>query len=342
MRDSPPLIIMRTLPDQVELRIESSIGGTLLDSPANVPATVTIGEMGHHLAQANVPILGVQWAIYGGNPVAGYVFNQAFGQVIPLTPPEFIANPLTFAFTTAGTYAVRVLIETAYGMGYAFRTFTVTEPQINFFDSQTATVGLQMVDGKPWIMFGDPGGAGPPGITMNAVLFGQQSAPGRVGILQLATNQRTATGAGMGEAYHNTQNGMTVLDVGPGGAYTFYQGVIDALPVGGNAQVLVDDGPGSQLGPPFTLVSIGDAEPGPETYQSFLMFCADSPGAIWVPLSVLSWSWEGYTRLANGVWQPVSEPRNAVNPAGMPTNQFPTWTANTTTGVWAEGPGMNV
>ena len=176
---------------------------------------------------------------------------------------------------------------------------------------------------------------------MNAVLFGQQSSPGLVGILQLATNQRTGTDAD-NNPYHNTQNGIAVLDVGLGGAYTFYQNQIDALPVGVNAQVVVDDAPGQQLGPPMSLVSIGDEAPGPETYQAFLMFCSDSPGSIWVPLNVLTWTWEGYTELqADATWGPVQEPNNLVNPAGVATGQFPTWTGKTTSGGWALGPGMS-
>lgn len=142
-----------------------------------------------------------------------------------------------------------------------------------------------------------------------------------------------------GRPYHNTQNGQAALDVGPGGAYTFYQDVIEPLPVGGNAQVLVTDGPGNQLGPPLTLVAIGDGEPVvPESYQAFLMFAADSPGAVWVPLSVLNWSWEGYIQQQpDGSWGPIEKPGNAVNPAGTPTSLFATWTLNTTTGGWVQG-----
>lgn len=274
----------------------------------------------------------------GGNPVAGYTISQTLGQDLPLMPAALQENPLTFAFTTPGTWTVGVYIWTEEGEGFVSNTFEITAPQVNFFESQTGQIDVYMIAGQPWLSFGIQGA---PGITMNAVLFGQQSTPGEVGILQLATNQRYGTDA-QGLPYHNTQNGQAVLDVGPGGAYTFYQDVIDDLPVGGNAQVLVTDGPGNELGPPLTLVSIGQNDGGPEvvpeSYQAFLMFRADSPGAIFVPLSVLVWNWEGFTQQQpDGSWGAVQVPDNAVNPSGEPTNQFPTWTLNTTTGGWVQG-----
>ncbi len=329
-----------SLPEHVELRIESSVGGTRRLEDANDLFTVTVGEMGQHVAVSNVPILGVQWQISGGNPVANYIVNPTLGQVVPVTPADLVVNPLTFAFTTAGTYVVGVTIWTAYGPGFVSNTFVVTAPQVNYFESETSQVGIQTMQNTPWIMFGSPqGSGGRPGIIMKAVVFGQQSTPGFVGILQLVINQRTGVITSYNPV-HNSQNGIPALDVGPGGAYVFYQNVIEDLPVGGNAHVMVDDGPGAQLAPPLTLVSIGDQEPGPESYQAFLMFCAASPGAIWVPLSVLNWNWEGYAELqSDGTWSPVQEPGNAVNPSGVATSQFPTWTVNTTTGFWVAGPG---
>lgn len=336
MHESPRFI--RPLPDHVKLGIRSVLGGREVDQAAADTFTASVGEMGQHVAQSNVPILAVVWQISGGDPVAGYLITQALGQVLPLLPGALQENPLTFAFTTPGTWTVAVYILTEEGEGFASNTFVITAPEVNFFDSQTGQVGVFTIAGQPWLSFGIQGA---PGITMNAVLFGQQSTPGEVGILQLATNQRYGTDA-QGLPYHNTQNGQAVLDVGPGGAYTFYQDELVPLAVGGNAQVMVTDGPGNLLGPPLTLVSIGENEGSPEvvpeSYQAFLMFCADSPGAIFVPLSVLMWNWEGFTeQQPDGSWGAVQDPGNAVNPTGTPTSFFPTWTLNTTTGGWVQG-----
>lgn len=318
------------LPADVQLNIMSIVGGRPAGA-GNVPFPVTVGESGQHTAQASVPVSGVSWTITGGNPIAGYMVTRTLGQVLPLMPAALQQNPLSFVFTTPGFWTVTATIRTQSGVGRVTRTFEVQAPQVNFFESQTGQVGVHTMNGSQMLMFGTPAAHG---IVMNAVVFGQQNVPGQVGILQLATNQRFGSDA-QHRLYHNTQNGMAALDVGPHGGYTFYQGVISPLPLDGNAQVLVNDRPAQGLGADMVLVAIGDGNPVvPERYQAFLMFQASSPGAVWVPLSVLTWTWEGFSQMqANGTWGPVQAPGNAVNPAGVPTNQFPQWALNTTTGV---------
>ena len=331
---------VKKLREDIWFEIESTVGDKVLvagDGTGDPDATytVTVGEVGRHIARSNVPILAVQWVIAGGGPVAGYTVNQAAGVVEPITPTMMASNPLTFAWSSGPSCVVGVYIVTAYGRGYVENSFSVTSPHVNFFESMTEQVYVGPYGGRTFLRFGDPSDPSTPGIVLNAVLFGAQSAAGRVGILQLATNQRTGSDSS-GQAYHWSLNGRAVLDVGPGAAYTFYQDTIVDLPVGGNAQIDVTDAPAAELGPPFSLVSIGDGNPVvAESYCAYLMFSPS--GGIWIPLSVLTWTWEGYSQLVEKSWGPVQQPGNRVNPSGVPTVNFPTWNANTAAGHWVIG-----
>lgn len=330
----------RRLAEHVKVGIRSTLGEQVLATgePADPDDTYTVcvGQMIQHLAVSNVPILSVQWVV-GGSGVANYTLTPNAGTVTPITSDMLVQNPLTFAFTSADDWTVGVYITTAYGTAYVTNDFVVTAPQVNFLDSMTQQVYVGAYAGGTYLRFGDPDDPTVPGIVINAVLFGAQNVPGWVGILQLATNQRFGTDD-EGRPWHWSLNGQAVLDVGPGGAYMFYQNQIEVLAPGANAQFDITDAPALELGPPFQFVAVGDGDPiVPETYESYLMFIPVGPGSIWVPLSVLTWSWEGYSQFENGTWGPVRQPNNAVNPLGVLTDVFPTWTTNTNAGQWVAG-----
>ncbi len=295
--------------------------------------TVCVGQVGQHLATSNVPILAVQWVFAGGGPVANYTATPNAGILMPVTPQMLVTNPLTFAWSAGGASAVGVYIYTAYGTGFASNNFQVTAPEVNFLDSMTSQVYVGPQNNVTFLSFGNPSG-GHPGITINNVVFGAQNVPGLLGIIQLATNQRFGTDTD-NQPWHWSLNGQSVLDVGQTGT-VFYQNEIAALNPGGNSRFDVTDSPALQLGPSFQLVAVGDGNPVvPETYNSYLMF--QPAGGIWVPLSMLTWNWAGFSQLENAVWSAPQEPENAVNPLGVPTNTFPTWTANTAGGHWVAG-----
>ncbi|HHH30716.1 MAG TPA: hypothetical protein ENK57_20565, partial [Polyangiaceae bacterium] len=79
---------VKKLREDIWFEIESTVGDKVLvagDGTGDPDATytVTVGEVGRHIARSNVPILAVQWVIAGGGPVAGYTVNQAAGVVEP-------------------------------------------------------------------------------------------------------------------------------------------------------------------------------------------------------------------------------------------------------------------
>lgn len=200
--------------------------------------------------------------------------------------------------------------------------------------------------GTQFIRFGDPANPAAPGITINCVAFGAQNVPGTLAFLQLANNMKTATDAQTGKPYHWSLNGQFVLDVGPNNAWVFYQNAFEPLAPNANGQFDITDSPALELDADlFILESIGEGEGGPvvpETYQTYLMFCPASPNAIYVPIAMLSWSWEGYSQFEDGAWSPVQQPGNSVDPVGTATTNFPTWNGNTNGGQWVPGLGDNV
>jgi hypothetical protein len=333
---TPP---QRRLPDHVKLGIRSTIGDQVVatgePSAADTTYTVCVGQVGQHTATSSVPILSVEWVISGGGPVANYAPTQASGILTPVTPPMLAHNPMTFAWSVGGPAVVGVNIHTAYGTGYTANNFQVTAPQVNFLEAMTGQVNVGPQNGGTFLSFGNPA-AGIPGITINALTFGAQNVPGILGIIQLATNERFRTDTD-DQPWHWSLNGQTVLDIGM--THTvFYQNQIAQLNPGANAQFDVTDAPALQLGPPCKLVAVGDGDPVvPETYNSVLMF--QPGGGIWVPLSVLTWYWAGYSELenlANNIWSPPQQPENSFNPLGTATHIFPTWNSNTAAGQWVD------
>lgn len=324
----------RPLPDHVKIGIRTTLGDQVLATGEPTPDanyTVCVGQMGQHLATCNVPIIGVTWVLSGVNGVANYTATTAAGFVTPIT--NLTMNPLIFAWAGPGPCFVGVYVYTAYGTGYAQNNFTVTAPQVNFLEAATSQVQVAPISGNQFLQFGNQS-LQQPGITINAVVYGAQSVTGTLAIFQLCTNERFATDTD-NKPWYWSLNGQSVLDVGMTQSVIYQEEVATSTP-GASAQFDVTDSPAMQLGPPLQFMAIGDGEPVvPETYNSYLMF--QPAGGIWVPLSVLTWNWAGYSQLENGVWSAAQDPENSVNPLGVVTTNFPTWTGNTGNGGWIQG-----
>lgn len=330
------------LPPHLRMGIQLKVGDQIVATgdrgDANDTYTVCVGQILQCTATSDVPILAVWWLV-NGSAVADYSITSNAGVVTPISPSMYATNPLRLAFVTAGTCSVGVYITTACGRGYVQHNFDVTAPHINFFDSHTGHVYVGPSEGKTYLRFGTPSDPSGPGITINAVLYGTQSTRGRVGILQLAVSALFGFDDN-DRPWHWSNNGTPVLDVGPGGAYIFYQNEVKELPQGGNADLQITDAPAVQLASPLQYVAVGNEEGrGPEVYKSYLMFAPADGAAIFVPLSVLTWSWNGYSLRTSEGWGPVQRPGNTVDPSGTPTAEFPVWSSNTLYGHWVSGFG---
>ena len=329
------------LPDHVRLGIVSRVGTKDL---AGVPMQkdgdgygIVIGEMGQHLATASVPILAVSWVVPNHCvPVMNYAISQQAGVVTPM-PPTLTSNPITFAWTAPGATYVGVHITTEHGTAYVENYFYVEGPSVSRFYSQTGQPYAGPFENRIFLRFGNPPG---PGIQVLARAACPNDVSGAIAILQLADNQRVGADTDH-VSWHWSLNGQLVLDVGPDAAWLFYQNQVTQISAGNSGDIDISDAPATELGPPFRLVSIGAGSPTtPETYHTCLMFRSSAPGAIWVTLAVLTWSWEGYSELEDKEWSPVKEPNNTVNPIGVASNILPTWTTNTNTGRWELGFGQ--
>jgi hypothetical protein len=62
-----------------------------------------------------------------------------------------------------------------------------------------------------------------------------------------------------------------------------------------------------------------------DNYTMWLMFQPNSPGAAWVPLKKVNWSWNAQATLSNGNW--THSGNNSPNPMFENTTDFPTWTS---------------
>lgn len=338
-----PMTDLHPLPEDFAFSIYSTVGGIPVDSQSRNPDdtyTVCVGQMGTHLAVCNYPILSVQWVITPGTAgVADYLISSQTGVVVPIPGAAMVQNPLVFAFAQAGNVVVGVYVVTPVGTGSAYNSFVVTAPQVNFLDSMTGAPQVRSNNTAGRLLFG-PAPGQTDGIIINASLFGGQNVPGQVGILQLVNNQRFLIHIDGGDKYHWNLNNQWVLDVGPENAYIFYQNAMDTLYPGSNAQFEVTDTPSSDLASFLQLVSIGDQDSDPETYMAYLMFQPVGQGSIFVPLSVLTWFWAGYTEREGDNWSPVKNPENSVNPLGEAATVFPQWTNYSFAGAWVPGMGQ--
>jgi len=334
MSTTPLPIVLTAQPDHVHLELRSTVNDSVISSHDPEPDTMymaCIGQFTMHLVEASLPILGVHFVIGGGGPVANYVATVNTGTVLPVTPVMLVANPLTFVFSAAGPAVVGVYVTTEYGTTYLMNNFMVTAPQ-GYFTSMTGQVRVAADAAGTFLRFTND--APLAGIVMTPALTGTQSAAGSVAVFQIATNHRFRTDTDH-QPWHWSLNGQDVLDIGMTNTVE-YQNVVGQLQPGGIYQNFFTDSPAMQLIPAFPFASVGDGQPLiPETYNAYLMF--QPAGGIWVPLSVMTWTWAGFAQFEQGAWSAAQDAQNILNPVGVPTNTFPTWTQNTQNGQWVAG-----
>lgn len=314
---------------RLELRTFDTEGNPvpLTDGPATIGQPVQV-----YAINPSGPILAVAFNFDMTAVVETFLASEDAGNPVPYDAAGLVVNPLTFCPIKAGPLLVTCTVTTPQGPQYVSITVQISAPTVTALSAITGNPEVWTTGGKTLLQLtNQPNG---PGITITATVNGTQALPGTLAFIQIARNARWLTGSD-----HRTHpwslNGQPVVDVGGGGSY-IYQNTTEPLAPQQQAQTIwITDSPGQELGNPneFDMCSIGEQN-APETYQSFLMFCANAMGSIWVPLAVLNWNWGGFSEVTNGAWGPVEDPQCQPNPGGMATRQFPTWQGNTSQGTW--------
>ena len=319
--------------------VEVKVGTECLLKGANDQITTVIGSLNTHTATSSHPIQSVQWTIEGRqNTVANYVTSTNSGTVTLLTDEDLTKNPITFAWWRSGTYKVTATITTSDGTEVVTNTFVVTAPlvrDVNWNEGEgVVAVGSYREEGQ-MIRFADESNFNKDGLYMNFVVGGVQSSPGILAGIQLACNQRVAE-YNDGKFFKRAINGIFVLDVGLTNT-VLYQNYTEPLDnTGGTATYDPHDGPGQGLNiTDLKAMYIGDGNPEvvPETYLMYAMFKPNLPAAIWVPIKVLKWGWEGYTDYISGAWTPAKDGEIPTPVPSDPSN-FPEWDKNTNDNNW--------
>lgn len=329
------------VPGIVRPLVEVDAGGQLLDGVAEgalAVYTTTVGAMLTLTARAPSPILSTTWTVEGMQyAVTGYTASLNVGQPIPLTPDELHGDTLRLSWWKPGTYAVTCTMFTTTGSLVSTDQYVVTAPLVRDFNWQTGVVGVGTYFGKQFLRLAfSMDQFDRDGMLMHAVVAGQQQGPGIVAGIQLACQQRFCTMTDS-FSYRLNSNGEWILDIGLTGS-VLYQGHWVPLPADGqNVEYDANDGPGAELNPRILramFVGDGDVEPVvPEMYRMYLMFKPYLVDAIWVPIKVLEWGWEGYTTYESGAWSPAQAAGIPLPRAYDPVD-FPTWTRNTSQDDW--------
>lgn len=327
----------RRIPDEVQLGVEARTSdGQPALAGADDDVTTTVGVIYEHVAVSNVPILSVQWAIdgYPNATVVDYQPTLTNGTFVNLTPASLFENPVHFGWWLPGTYTVTAWIETAYGWGSASHTFNVSAPLVRDFNGMTGVVGVGIYQGSEFLRLAKSmQNFGADGLQVQAIVAATQSISGTLGGIQLASNERFVTHQD-GSNWRLNTNSTYILDVGMTNS-VLYQN--HAVPIGTDGNNVIwdaNDGPGQGLDSALLSAAfIGDGDPVvPETYRMHLMFLANSVGAVWVPLSIVEWSWQGFTQFESGVWTPAQDPGASLSNPQAPA--FPQWAANTSQSQW--------
>ncbi len=300
--------------------------------------TTVIGALGTHTAYSPYPIQSVQWSIDGMQyTVANYQTSTASGRVTLLTDDDLKTNPITFAWWRSGTYNVTATIVSSGGTQVETNTFVVTAPlvrDVNWTGDGVVAVGQYKTEG-PMIRLADKSDFDKDGMYMNFVVAGIQSVRGTVAGIQLAQNERVAE-YNDGRYWKLATNGTLILDVGLTNTVLYQNYTVPLSNTGGNINYEPNDGPGQGLKiDELNTMYIGDGTPQvvPETYYMYAMFLPDLPAAIWVPIKVLKWGWEGYTEYDNGTWSPAKEGK-IPTPDPFDPLDFPEWSDNTNNKNW--------
>ena len=340
-------IQLKKLPENVKLWIElRTLENNILQPSTETEITTIIGQRLQHIACSNVPISAVRWDIDNiETTVANYTVTLELGQKTTLTQENLISNPITFCWWRGGRYTVTCTVETASGVGQVSQSFNVTSPLVRDFNAKTGTVGVGIHENSMFIRLAREDNFNKDGIYMNAIVSGEQSTPGYLAGIQLASNQRIMTLAGdTPTPCHLSTNGQYILDTGMTDDDMGVTGTIwyqnHFVTIYNNRQNVIyeaNDGPGAELNSSLInamFIGDGDQDPTvPEYYQMYLMFSPDVAGAIWVPIKILQWGWEGYTTYSDNTWQPAQD-TNIPEPVSSDPVDFPQWNSNTSQSKW--------
>jgi hypothetical protein len=269
--------------------------------------------------------------------IKNYEFTDTQAVLTPLQPSDLTANPTEVIFYEPGEQGIFVSGFGPEGPASTGDTAQILAPDVESFGGQIgqATVAVD-TNQQPWfqLLLEGPPGPSADGVYLQATVANPELA-GTIGLIQLACNERFITHTD-NSVWQLTINGNYVLDTG-GGQYLFYQNQQAEIESGEVRSLDMTDAPGmpldsSAMSGLFVPLNEGDT---PESYQTYLMFQPDDPGAIWVALAMVAWNWNGFTSFVNGDWEPAQgEP---IPPIGGPTMYPPppTWnTNNNPPAVW--------
>ena len=326
-------------PASKNVSVEVNVGTECLVKEANQQITTVIGALNTLTATSTYPIQSVQWSITGEeSTVANYVISTASGTVTLLTNEDMTKNPITFAWWRSGTYNVTATITTSGGVGVVTDTFVVTAPlimDVNWNEGDGVVAVGSYQDQGPMIRLADKSNFNKDGMYMNFVVAGNQSSTGMLAGIQLACNERVAE-YNDGKYWKRAINGIFVLDVGLTNTVLYQNYEVPIGNTGGTVTYEPHDGPGQGLKiNDLKAMYVGDGTPEvvPETYLMYTMFKPNLPAAIWVPIKVLKWGWEGYTEYISGAWTPAKDGKIPTPVPSDPSN-FPQWDKNTNDSNW--------
>ena len=292
------------------------------------PYVVTGGQSIRCTAVSDEPIQALLWAVEG-QTVASYTLSTGPSFPDPLTQFDLMQNPLEFFWIAGGTHSVSVQVITSSGQETLTRTFHITTPTIEFFNSDTGEVQIIDHNGNPALAFVDPFGD-LSGISFNIRVQGTQVLRGSLAGVQLVNTGREVrltTGGGQ----HLSTNGQWVLDNG-GNPNEFIYQEPKFLEPNESQGLPLSDGPLMALDSAIITQAIANCQ-----FRMHVMFCPVANSVVWIPLGVLEWFWQGTATFEGASWQ-LSNAANSQNPTGGPPGSPPQWMTNVASAIWINNP----
>ncbi|HEY5298051.1 MAG TPA: hypothetical protein VIK59_08995 [Verrucomicrobiae bacterium] len=299
---------------EVTLHILDANNGTDLTAQTN---TVIVGQQMNLFCQlsiTNFPLANFQWTVQG-TTFSNYVADSSTG--ILNTNFSLTQSNALFCWSDSGLKLMNISAtvngKTVTGQAW----FNVVRPMAQIVTT-SGTVGLDTITfpGAPVLHYGDPGVGFVPGmlfsntVTMPSGNYNSGNTNYSIQWVQMGISfdGQVETNDGSGAWYEAQAANM--LDT------SYPYGFDTYLPY-----PCTEDSPHSQGLSPYIAASFS------ETFEMWLMF--KPVGGQWVPLQGVAWSWSGSGSLDGPAWQ-LTDSANTVNPVGVNTTTFPTWTDNLT------------
>jgi hypothetical protein len=276
-----------------------------------------------------VPAINCTWSV-PGDVIAGYDVSPASAAVVPLT--DLMSNPIQVAFWQSGTY-------TFYCEGEDPTTGEWAEGQSDFAclapsGDIVGTIGAVRAgtgEGNvQWLQLAaddaSPLGGDQTGITLDGTVYDAPAA-GTIGFFQLVTPSRAGVRSGAAVAW--SLNGQTVLDAAQN--EVFYQGETAQIAQGGQQALPVTDCPALAEIVEQNWTTLSVTAPA-EVFSTYLMYVPDQ--GIPIPVSAISWWWQGQTVQTNGAWGGVTGNGQDCPNAGQDATGFPVWNTTQANGTW--------